>query len=162
MIKMINGTKGIILDALQLNRIAEHPIRINESFIINDNLESGTLRVYEPTGGSLNIQQLYTGYGHVSGAVLVLEVTINGVFKDETINNGFKEEEGVFIHKIFCEYGYESLIQPVIYQILHFAGFYMSHPLIRISDREYEKWVSYSQKAFAGFQRMNRVYECQL
>ncbi len=152
---LISGTKGIILDAMQLKRIVEHPIQIKESFIINDNLESGTLRVYEPTGGSLNIQQLYTGYDNVKGAVLVAESIINDIFNEE-------KEKGIFVHKIICEYGYEYLAQHMIEQVLHFARFYKGHSLVRISDREYEKWFSYSQKTFAGFEKINRVYECQL
>ena len=152
---MISGTKGIILDAMQLNRIFKHPLQINENFIINDNLESGTIRIYEPTGGSLNIQQLYTGYGNVKGAVLVAESIINDIFNGE-------EEKGIFVHKIICEYGYEFLIQPIIEQILYFAGFYESHSLVRILDRDYEKLYPYAPKVFAGFQKMNRVYEYQL
>jgi len=152
---MIDGTKGVLLDSMQLERITQHPIQIKESFVVNDNLEAGTIRIYETTGGSLNIQQLYTGYGNVKGAVLVAESIINDIINGE-------EEKGIFVHKIICEYGYEFLIQPIIEQILHFAGFYESHSLVRILDRDYEKLSPYAPEVFAGFQKMNRVYEYQL
>lgn len=146
---MIDGTNGLLMDSMQLMRIEEHPIEIDEKLIVIDNLEAGTLRLYEYTNGSLNIQQLFSGNGNIKGAVLVAEIIINALWKDE----------GIFIHKILCNYGYEKLVNPMINQILHFCDFYDCYNSVGISDREFEKWFPYAKETLSKFLKINRVYE---
>lgn len=146
---MIDGTNGLLMDSMQLMRIEEHPIEIDENLIVIDNLEAGTLRLYEHTNGSLNVQQLFIGYGNIKGAVLVGEIIINALWK----------EEGVFIHKIFCEYGYEKLVNPMINQILYFTNFYDCYNSVGISDKEYENSFPYAKETLSKFHKINRVYE---
>lgn len=140
------------MDTMQYMRIKEHPLIVNGDIIIIDNLESGTLRLYDYFGESLHIQQLIYGNCDHANVALVAEAIINSHWK----------EEGVFIHKIFCEDGYKYLVQPMIYQILHFANFYEIYQSIGMLDREYELWFPYAKEALADFQKMNRVYEYQL
>lgn len=148
---MINGANGLKADCMQMRRIDGHPIPISGNLIITDDLEAGTIRIYEQTGGPVHIQQLFTGYGTIRNTVLVAEAVINSLWK----------EKGVFIHRMFCEDGYESLIQPMMYQILHFADFY-GYESVGISDREYDRCLPYSKKVFAGFEKVNRVYEYRI
>lgn len=146
---MIDGTNGLLMDSMQLMRIEEHPIEIDENLIVIDNLEAGTLRFYEYTNGSLNIQQLFLDNRKIKGAVLVAEIIINSLWRDE----------GIFIHKISCEYGYGKLVNPMIDQILHFAVFYDCYNSVGISDREYEKCFPYAKETLSKFHKINRVYE---
>ena len=67
-----------------------------------------------------------------------------------------------YIHKIFYEYGHENLVQPMLEQIIHFAGFYDCYRSIGISELEYEKCLPYARVVLANFKKENRVYECQI
>lgn len=149
---MMNGTNGMLIDPMQSIRIAEYPINIKENLIVFDNLEAGTLRIYEPMDGPVIVQQLFTRYNSIKNAVLIAEIVINSNWKSE----------GVFIHKISCEHGYENLVNPMIEHILHFADFYDFYNAIGISDREYEKWVPYAKETLSNFQKINRTYEYSL
>ncbi len=141
------------LDTMQYMRIQEHPIQIEEPLIVIDNLEAGTLKLYEHTGEkALQIQQLIYRNCNDKNVTLVAEAVINSHWKDE----------GVFIHKISCEDGYEYLAEPMIYQILHFADFYEIYQSVGILDREYEHWYSHAKGALTDFKKVNRVYEYQL
>lgn len=146
---MMNGTNGMLIDPMQSMRIAKHPIQIKENLIVFDNLESGTLRIYEQMDGPVNVQQLFTRYQSIRNAVLVAEIIINSNWKND----------GVFIHKVFCEDGYKTLIEPMIFQVLHFSNFYSCYESVGISDREYEKCLPNAKKALADFQKINNVYE---
>lgn len=131
---MLNGTNGMLIDPMQSMRISEYPINIKENLIVFDNLEASTLRIYEPMDGPVIVQQLFTRYNSIKNAVLLTEIVINSNWKNE----------GVFIHKIFCEHGYEYLVNPMVEHILHFADFYDCYNTIGISDIEYEskRWIA--------------------
>lgn len=66
--------------------------------------------------------------------------------------------EGIFIHKILCENGYEKLAESMIYQVLDFAEFHNQYQAVGISDREYERWLPYAKNALKNFYRENRTY----
>lgn len=140
-------------DSMQLMRFEHYPIKTEEKFIVVDNLENGELRIYEHINGSLNVQQLLSGYGKIDNCVLVAKIIINELWK----------EKGIFIHKIFCEHGYEELlIGPMIIQVLRFCQFYDGYQAVGISDREYETWFPYAKEPLTWFMKENRVYECQI
>lgn len=144
-----------MIDPMQLKRISEHPISISdnlENLIVYDDLEHGALRIYEQIGGPVTVQQLESQFTTINNAVLLAEVVINSNWKDE----------GVFIHKILCEYGHENLVEPMINQVLHFANYYSQYDSVAITDREYEKWFPHAKDALKDFQKINRVYECYL
>ena len=124
-------------DSMQLMRISEHPIDISDNLIIYDDLEHGALRIYEQIGGPVTVQQLAAQFVTIRNAVPLVEVVVTSIWK----------EEEVFIHKISFNYGYENLVEPVINQILHFAGFYSQYESVAISDREYERLIPYSKYA---------------
>ncbi len=149
---MMNGTNGMLIDPMQSMRISEYPIKIEENLIVYDNLEAGTLRIYEQMDGPVNVQQLFTRYNSVKNALLIAELVINSNWKSE----------GVFIHRIFCENGYEYLVNPMVEHILHFADFYDCYNTIGISDNEYEKWFPIAKETLSKFQKNNRTYEYSL
>lgn len=149
---MMNGTNGMLIDPMQSIRISEYPIKIEENLIVYDNLEAGTLRIYEPLDGPVIVQQLFTRYNSIRNAVLVAEIVINSNWKSE----------GVFIHRIFCEHGYEYLVNPMVEHILHFADFYDYFNAIGISDTEFKKWLPFAKDTLSKFQKINRTYEYSL
>ena len=102
--------------------------------------------------GAVTIQQILAYRNNIKNAVQIAEAVINSSWRDE----------GVYIHKIFCEYGHESLIQPMIDQILHFAGYYNCYHSVGISELEYNKCLPYAKESLANFEKINRVYECQI
>ena len=145
---MMNGTNGMLIDPMQSMRIAKHPIQIKENLIVFDNLEAGTLRIYEQMDGPVSVQQLFTRYKSIRNAVLVAEIIINSNWKSN----------GVFIHKVFYEDGYKSLVEPMVYQVLHFSDFYSCYESVAISDREYEKCLPNAKEALADFQQEESIY----
>lgn len=140
---------GLFVSNMQYMRIQEHPLQINENLLVIDNLEGGRLRLFEHIEGPVNIQQLICGNEEsCKNAVMIAEIIINDNWQNQSI----------FIHKIFFEYGYEELIKPMINQVLHFAYFYGGYEAIGISDREFEKCLPYVGEALADFQKSNQVY----
>ena len=143
------GAKPVI-DPMQLMRISEHPIDISDNLIIYDDLEHGTLRIYEQIGsGPVTVQQLTSQFSEIRNAVKLAEVTVNSIWK--------KEE--VFIWKISYEYGHENLVIPMINQVLHFANFYDQYESVVISDTEYERLFPYAEDVLKDFQKVNRKFE---
>lgn len=141
---------ALSINNMQFMRIQEHPLQIDDNMIVIDNLEGGRLRLYEHTDGPLNIQPLiYGNEESCKNAVMVAEIIINDAW----------QKDNVFVHKFFCEHGYESLIPPMIDQVLHFALFYGTYESVIISDMEFEKWFPYAKEALANFKKVNRVYE---
>lgn len=144
-----------MIDSMQLMRISEHPISINDNFenlIIYDDLEHGRLSIYEQIGGPVTVQQLESQFTTINNAVLLAEVIINPIWK----------ESELFIWKVSCEYGHENLIEPMVNQVLHFASYYSKYDTVAITDREFEKWLPYAKDTFANFQKINRTYEYYL
>ena len=144
-----------MVDSMQLMRISEHPICISDSFenlIIYDNLEHGRLSIYEQIGGPVTVQQFESQFTTINNAALLAEIIINSNWK----------EESVFIHQISCNYGYENLVEPMINQVLHFAGYYSQFESVSITNREFEKWFSHAKDVLTNFQKINRVYEYYL
>lgn len=144
---MTDGLNGILVCFNQAQRIKEHPFETEESLIVSDNLEAGKLRIFEYISGSLNIQQLLWSNDY-ENAVCVAEMIINEDWK----------ENGVFIHKIICNYGYKYLMVPMLNQVLHFSEYYCIRKPIKISKVEYEKCLPYAQKILSDFQCGNNNY----
>lgn len=143
---------GLSFNNMQYMRLQEHPIQIKDNLIVSDNLEEGELLLYEQTGGPLNIQQLI--YGHEEGcknAVMIAGITINDTW-----------QEDVFIQKIFCEYGYEHLAVPMIYQVVNFAKFYESCKSVTISENERETWFLYAGGILSDFHKKDNEYVYQI
>lgn len=123
------------------------------SLLIIDDLENGVLRIYETIDYRLPVRMsdFRKNYNTPENTRLVA---------DAVISSGSREE-GVFIYKVSCIQGYETMIEPLIYQILHFADFY-GHESVEILDREYDRWFHFAKDALAGFKRIGRVYECRI
>lgn len=156
---MINSANETIIDPMQLKRINKYPFRIypadenaTGNYIIDNNLESGHIRVYEKLDGISTIQQLTANIGEPVNAVLVAELTIGALWQNE----------GVFIHSISCEYGYEYLVKPMLEQAVKFATFYECYQSVRISAKEREKWFIFAGGILADFHQKGRTYIYQI
>lgn len=133
-------------------RMEKHRVDVAGDMFIIDDLENGVLRIYETIDHRLPVcmSDFTENYGMSENTRLVA---------DAVINVGSREE-GVFIYKVSCIQGYETMIEPIIYQILHFADFYR-YESVEILDREYDRWFHFAKEALAGFKRIGRVYECR-
>jgi len=149
---MINNINGTLIDSMQLLRLSEYPIHIEENLIVVDNLEEGTLKLYEYTGGILNIHQLFTDDDNCMNATLVAEISIT--YEDQNGN--------INIEKIFCCYGYEKLAVSLIYQVVNFARFYECCKSVVISEKEREKWFLYAGGILADFHKRDDKYVYQI
>ena len=58
---MVNGTNGIVVAPMQLMRIERYPIKIDDNLIAVDNLEEGTLNLYEYVNGILRSEERRVG-----------------------------------------------------------------------------------------------------
>lgn len=100
-------------DSLRLMRIKKSPIKSDENLLIVDWLESGFLRLYEYTGGSIYILGDAPEISDCNNVAMVAELTVSLR----------PERKEVKIERIFSEFGYE-------YEVLmksllkHFADFY--------------------------------------
>lgn len=150
----MNNTSKTFIDPMQLMRLQKYPIKLNgnDNLLVFDDLESGTLRIYE-SEGPVCIQQLFTRYMTITNAVLIAEIVIN---------ENWKGEEDVFIHKINCESGYEELVSFLVERVMNFGYFYNQFESVGISELQYEKWLPYAKDILKDFQKINRVYECYL
>lgn len=93
-------------------RLSEHKIAISENFFVEDELKTkGTLKLYEYLGGPI---LMHLKPSEMDNAVLVASITI-------TTRNDLRE---IKLGKIFFEYGYDSLANPMLEQVLYFADFY--------------------------------------
>ena len=70
------------MDATQLLRIEEHPLKTAGNIIVNDNLEAGKIEIFEYMGGSLTIQHLGGEAGKCPNAMLVADAVINDLWLD--------------------------------------------------------------------------------
>lgn len=139
-----------MIDPMQLMRITEHPIDINDNLLVYDDLEHGTLRIYEQIcDGPITVQQFSSQFSEIRNAVQLAEVTVNSIWKKEEL----------FIWKISCDYGHENLIEAIVNQVLHFANFYDQYESVAISDTEYERLFPHAEDVLKYFQKINRKYE---
>lgn len=149
---MVNGTNGIVVAPMQLMRIERYPIKIDDNLIAVDNLEEGTLNLYEYVNGILNIQQLFAEENNCKNVISVAQITINDT-----------EEKGmVCIEKVTCCYGYENLAYAMIYQVVNFGKFYGSCKSVVISESEREKWFLYAGGILADFHKKGSKYVYQI
>lgn len=141
---MLSGTK---IDPMQLLRLKQHPIQIEEDLVVIDNLEEGILKIFEYVGG-VSIQQLFAGENDYQNPSLLAEITLND--NSQTGN--------ITIEKIFCCYGFERLVYPMIQQIISFAKFYECIHSVRISKHERENWFIYAGSVLMDFYEKSDGY----
>lgn len=131
-VNFMNGRKEAVesMGQNQLTRISEHPLQINRTMVVLDNLEKGALRIFEPDAdGPIYVKHL-SGVDWVTGATLVGEIRTTILL----------EEKGVLINEIFCEKGYEELARPMIDQVHHFVKFHDEFEKVGMVDSVHQKW----------------------
>lgn len=110
---------GLPMDeSLRLMRIRRYPVQLGENMIVVDRLEaSGTIRIYENTGGALNVPMDMDAYG--------MECNTNVVKVAEISVSVTSEEKRVELDRLYCEYGYnDELVPALLDQVMNFADFY--------------------------------------
>ena len=149
---MLNGINGIKINPMQLLRLQKYPIKIDDNLIAIDNLEEGSLKIYEYTGGFLNITRLFADEINCSNLTLVAEITIYDA-----------EQQGdIGIEKIYCCYGYENLAIHMIHQAVNFVKFYECCKSVSVSENERENWFLYAGGVLADFHKRDSRYVYQV
>lgn len=144
----MNRAKASDIDCMQLMRIIEHPIKINDDLIVVDELETGSLKLYECAGGPLDIHHLFTDIDAWKNAALVAKITIDQLDRDSHLS----------IRNIFCERGYEHLAAPLIYHVISFGKFYDSFQSVRIAEDKREQWFLHAGGVLQDFHRKDDGY----
>ena len=98
--------------SLKMMRIKEHPFEVSEgNLIVDDELEmEGTLKLYENTGGSIYLSM---EPANMNNLALVAEAEIEDL-----------GENKLWVKRIFNEFGYDELWNPLVDQLQYFAKFY--------------------------------------
>ena len=149
---MIDGINGIKVNPMQLLRLQKYPLKTDDNLIAVDNLEEGKLKIYEYTGGFLNMTQLFADEINCSNLTLVAEITINDA-----------EQQGdIVIEKIYCCYGYENLAAHMIHQVVNFVKFYECCKSALISEIERENWFLYAGGILSDFHKKDNRYVYQV
>lgn len=144
---MIDGVNGILVSVNQAIRVEKYPFQTKEDLIVIDNLEAGKLRLFEYMGGPLNIQQLFWNNKYTN-AVLVAETIINGSWRDE----------GIRIHRVSANLGYEHLVEPMIQHVLTFATYYNLLHTVQMPYIQYEGCKPYAEGTLVNFKFVNGMY----
>lgn len=109
---MQNNYNTLTDKSMKKLRLSEHKIAISGNFFVEDELKTkGALKLYEYLGGPI---LMHLKPSEMNNAVLVASITI-------TTRRHRMESR---LEKIFHEYGYDSLVGPMLDQVLHFADFY--------------------------------------
>ena len=107
--------QNVNMEEMRLKRIANHPLDIKGNYIVMDNLEGGTIKVFLHTDEdyALNIQ--WDGNtAFIKGATLVGKISISYMV----------EEDAVVVEDIYYKEGYTELRGAMFNQVLDFAVFY--------------------------------------
>ena len=95
-------------------RIGECPLGCNDSILVEDRLEKGIIRIYDYTGGAVDLP---VGLYDMEGCRNVPLVAWMSV----AVLPGKKE---VWFENARCNYGYEMYMSIIVKRVLHFAEFY--------------------------------------
>lgn len=135
---------GLPMDgSLRALRLRKYPVQLGEGIIMADQLESlGTIRIFESISGAGNVPVDAVNVEYGMNAVQVAEMAVS-VSQDEGM---------VHLNRIYCEYGYEDELVPVLMeQLMNFADFYdfMLSSTIRKKHKRQEEAVYSRGKAVA-------------
>lgn len=101
-------------DFLRAMRIDRQPIKVDESIIVYDRLESeGVIRLYDYLGGSFYTPMNSGEMDKCTNVVLVAEIST-------TIQKDTKE---IYVDRLFCEHGYD-FEHTLFQQVLNFADLF--------------------------------------
>lgn len=134
------------IQKMQEKRIKQYPFSIEGSYVIDSDFEGkGTLRIYENIGDTFVMQN---ALDH-----LCAEAVINDLWENNRTD--------LFLHKLFCCYGFENIAPEMADQVIAFAKFYQ-YERIGMSRILYQEWKDVID-IFSGFrQNEHGVYVLEL
>lgn len=129
---------GLHIDkSLKAMRIKKCPIQLRGNMVVADELESsGRIRIFENTGGVLYLQTDDCDMDYDANLVQIAEIAVS-VHEDE---------RKVELEKIYCEYGYnEELVPVLLEQVINFADFYNYGFSVPVSQKKQWKPSEFSR-----------------
>lgn len=145
---------GLLVNPMQLMRIRKSEAQFqNGAYVIDDNIEMGYIRIFDFIGEPFTIQSL-ADVGTME-KYLVAEIIVNDLWG---MGTDITSEEKLWVHKIRCNKGYESLVAPMITQVFFFAEFY-GYEQIGMTKDTYDLWAKTAPEIMERFQYDRGVYE---
>lgn len=149
----MKSLKASDIDRMQLMRLTQYPIKMQDDLIVANELEHGILKIYKCAGGALDMHLLFADIDEWKNADLVAKITINES----------EQKEHIVITDVFCERGHEYLAAPMIDQAVSYAKFYESFQSVRIAEDKKERWFYDAGSVLQGFfKKGDGYYECCL
>ena len=145
--KILRDEERCIIEQNPWQRHRQMKIKENGTFLVNNNLRSGVLQVFEIMGNVATLQDLY--YRKSEDVAIVAEIIVNDLFTEKKMppigDEVAYEDDKLFIHKIRCEMGYESIADELVKELILFAKDYGYAEVVLLKN-EYQKWQGVSQK----------------
>ena len=110
----IQKNKGVLNDDQWHERIDDCHLECNDIILIEDRLEKGFIKIYDPIGGAVDFHNGLHDMQNCMNAPLVAWMSV-------TILPGKKE---VWFEDADCNYGYDMYMSLIVKRVLHFAEFY--------------------------------------
>ena len=131
-------------ESLRLLRMKKYSMQLDEGIIMIDRLEaSRTITIFESISESAD---------DVIRDISNVECCLNAVQVAEVVVSINQDEKKVYLDRIFCEYGYEDELVPILMeQVVNFTKFYyfkLSLP-VRKKHKQQEQTVCERGKAVA-------------
>ena len=110
----IQENRKVLDENLKRMRIDECPLKCNDNILIMDRLERGFIRIYEYSGGAVDILDDSYGVQDCRNAPLVAWMSVFIL----------PERKEIYLDSVHCEDGYDPYMSIIKTRVLHFADFY--------------------------------------
>ena len=110
----IQKNKEVLNDDQWHSRVAECPLECNDNILIEDRLEKGCIRIYDYTGGAIELPNSLHDMQDCKNAPLVAWMSVAILPK----------RKEVWLEDADCNYGYDMYMSLIVKRVLHFAKFY--------------------------------------
>lgn len=156
---ILNNLKeyGVLINPMQLMRLKQSEIQFpTGSYILDDNIEMGYIRVFDTMGKTVPMQMLSDF--RTQNDCLCAEVIINDTWNTRT---DITEDAKLWIYSIKSYKGYEEWIGPMLAEIFAFADFY-GFDEISMNEATYKQWEAEAPEIFSRFHLEKGVYSAKL
>ena len=148
---------GTLINPMQLMRLKQSEVQFpTGSYILDDNIEMGYIRVFDTMGKTVPVQMLSDF--RVQNDNLCAEVIINDAWNTRM---DITEDTKLWIHEIKAYKGYEEWIGPMMAEIFAFANFY-GFDEISMSESTYNQWEVVDPEIFSRFHLEQGIYSASL
>ena len=110
----IQKNKGVLNDDQWHERVNECSLKCNDNIFIEDRLEKGFIKIYDYTGGGVDLPNGLYDMKNCMNAPLVAWMSVAIL----------PERKEVWLEDIGCHYGYDMYMTLIETRVMHFVDFY--------------------------------------